>query len=127
MLRAIRLVVDTGLHSKHWSRQQVVDFFHDHSAEDEVNVQSETDRYIAWPAQALGYKIGQLQILELRQYAKDQLADKFDIRSFHDEILNGGALPMNVLKERIHDWVALQKSSPGPSKVEAKGPGTSEQ
>ena len=126
MLRAIRLVVDTGLHSKRWTRQQVVDFFHDHSAEDEVNVQSETDRYIAWPAQALGYKIGQLQILELRQYARDQLADKFDIRSFHDEILNGGALPMNVLKERIHDWVALQKSSPGPSKAEAKGPGTSE-
>ncbi len=104
----------------------MVDFFHDHSAEDEVNVQSETDRYIAWPAQALGYKIGQLQILELRQYARDQLADKFDIRSFHDEILNGGALPMNVLKERIHDWVALQKSSPGPSKAEAKGPSTSE-
>ena len=123
MLRAIRLVVDTGLHSKHWSRQQVVDFFHDHSTEDEVNVQSETDRYIAWPAQALGYKIGQLQILELRQYAKDQLGDKFDIRGFHDEVLEGGALPMNVLKERIHDWVALQKSSSESPKTEAKAPG----
>jgi uncharacterized protein (DUF885 family) len=123
MLRAIRLVVDTGLHSKHWSRQQVVDFFHDHSNEDEVNVQSETDRYIAWPAQALGYKIGQLQILELRQYAKDQLGDKFDIRGFHDEVLDGGALPMNVLKERIHDWVALQKSSSESPKAEAKAPG----
>ena len=122
MLRAIRLVVDTGLHSKHWSRQQVVDFFHDHSTEDEVNVQSETDRYIAWPAQALGYKIGQLQILELRQYAKDQLGDKFDIRGFHDEVLEGGALPMNVLKERIHDWVALQKSSSESPKAEAKAP-----
>ena len=127
MLRAIRLVVDTGLHSKHWSRQQVVDFFHDHSPEDEVNVQSETDRYIAWPAQALGYKIGQLQILELRQYAKDQLADKFDIRSFHDEVLDGGALPMNVLKERIHEWVALQKSSSASPKAEAKGPGSLQQ
>ena len=124
MLRAIRLVVDTGLHSKHWSRQQVVDFFHDHSTEDEVNVQSETDRYIAWPAQALGYKIGQLQILELRQYAKDQLGDKFDIRGFHDEVLEGGALPMNVLKERIHDWVALQKSSSESPKTEAKAPGS---
>jgi uncharacterized protein (DUF885 family) len=111
MLRAIRLVVDTGLHSKHWTRQQVVDFFHDHSPEDEVSVQSETDRYIAWPAQALGYKIGQLEILNLRQYSKDQLGDKFDIRAFHDEILDGGALPMDVLKERVQDWVALQKSS----------------
>ena len=115
MLRAVRLVVDTGLHSKHWTRQQVVDYFHDHSNEDEVSVQSETDRYIAWPGQALGYKIGQLEILELRQYAKDQLGDKFDIRAFHDEVLNGGALPMDVLKERIHDWVALQKTPSTPS------------
>jgi uncharacterized protein (DUF885 family) len=117
MLRAIRLVVDTGLHSKHWTRQQVVDFFHEHSPEDEVSVQSETDRYIAWPAQALGYKIGQLEILKLRQYAKDQLGDKFDIRAFHDEVLDGGALPMDVLKERVEDWVALQKSPSAPSKV----------
>jgi uncharacterized protein (DUF885 family) len=115
MLRAVRLVVDTGLHSKHWTRQQVVDYFHDHSNEDEVSVQSETDRYIAWPGQALGYKIGQLEILELRQYAKDQLGDKFDIRAFHDEVLGGGALPMDVLKERIHDWVALQKTPSAPS------------
>src|SRR5450631_159427 len=115
MLRAIRLVVDTGLHSKHWTRQQVVDFFHEHSSEDEVNVQSETDRYISWPAQALGYKIGQLEILELRQYAKDELGDKFDIRAFHDEVLDGGALPMDVLKERIQDWVALQKPPSAPS------------
>ena len=117
MLRAIRLVVDTGLHSKHWTRQQVVDFFHEHSPEDEVSVQSETDRYIAWPAQALGYKIGQLEILKLRQYAKDQLGDKFDIRAFHDEVLDGGALPMDVLKERIEDWVALQKTPSALSKV----------
>ena len=116
MLRAIRLVVDTGLHSKHWTRQQVVDFFHEHSPEDEVSLQSETDRYIAWPAQALGYKIGQLEILKLRQYAKDQLGDKFDIRAFHDEVLNGGALPMDVLKERIEDWVALQKTPSAPPK-----------
>ncbi len=111
MLRAIRLVVDTGLHSKHWTRQQVVDYFHAHSAEDEVSIQSETNRYIAWPAQALGYKVGQLSILELRQYAKDQLGNKFDIRSFNDEVLSGGALPLDVLKERIYEWVAAQKQS----------------
>jgi uncharacterized protein (DUF885 family) len=117
ILRALRLVVDTGLHSKHWTRQQVVDYFHDHSPEDEVSVQSETDRYIVRPGQALGYKIGQLEILELRQYAKDQLGDKFDIRGFHDEVLSGGALPMNLLKERIQDWVALQKTPTAASKT----------
>jgi uncharacterized protein (DUF885 family) len=79
-------------------------------------VQSETDRYISWPAQALGYKIGQLEILDLRQYAKDQLGDKFDIRTFHDEILSGGALPMDVLKERIQEWVAIQQTASAPSR-----------
>jgi uncharacterized protein (DUF885 family) len=110
MLRAIRLVVDTGFHYKHWTRQQVVDFFHDHSAIDEAEVQSETDRYMAWPAQALGYKIGQLEILKLRQYSKDQLGDKFDLRAFHDQVLSGGALPMDVLSTRVHEWVAQQKT-----------------
>jgi uncharacterized protein (DUF885 family) len=110
MLRGIRLVVDTGLHYKHWTRQQVVDYFHEHSAEDEPDVQSETDRYIAWPAQALGYKIGQLEILKLREYAKSQLGDKFDIRVFHDQVIDAGALPMDVLSTRIHDWVATQKT-----------------
>jgi uncharacterized protein (DUF885 family) len=110
MLRAIRLVVDTGFHYKHWTRQQVVDYFHAHSTMDEVSVQSETDRYMAWPAQALGYKIGQLEILKLRQYAKDELGGKFDLRAFHDEVLSGGALPMDVLSTRIHDWVGQQKT-----------------
>ncbi len=110
MLRAIRLVVDTGFHYKHWTRQQVVDFFHEHSAIDEPSVQSETDRYMAWPAQALGYKIGQLEILKLRQYAKDQLGSTFDLRAFHDEMLGGGALPMDVLSARIHEWVGEQKA-----------------
>jgi len=115
MLRAIRLVVDTGFHYKHWSRQQVVDFFHDHSTIDEPEVQEETDRYMAWPAQALGYKIGQLEILKLRAYAKDQLGDRFDLRAFHDQVLSGGALPMDILGDRIHDWVAQQKASLGSS------------
>lgn len=111
MLRAIRLVVDTGFHYKHWTRQQVVDFFHEHSAIDEPSVQSETDRYMAWPAQALGYKIGQLEILKLRQYAKEQLGPQFDIRAFHDEVLGSGALPMDVLEQQIHSWVADQKTA----------------
>jgi len=110
MLRAIRLVVDTGFHSKHWTRQRVVDYFHEHSAIDEITVQSETDRYMAWPAQALGYKLGQLDMLKLRQYSKDQLGDKFDLRAFHDEVLAGGALPMDVLSTRIHEWAAQQKA-----------------
>ena len=110
MLRAIRLVVDTGFHYKHWTRQQVVDYFHDHSAIDEPSVQSETDRYMAWPAQALGYKIGQLEILKLRQYSKEQLGAKFDVRAFHDEVLDGGALPMDILSTRIHEWVGQQKA-----------------
>jgi uncharacterized protein (DUF885 family) len=110
MLRAIRLVVDTGFHYKRWSRQQVVDFFHEHSAIDEPEVQSETDRYMAWPAQALGYKIGQLEILKLRQYSKDELGAKFDLRGFHDEVLGGGAVPLDVLSTRVHEWVGQQKA-----------------
>lgn len=109
MLRAIRLVVDTGLHSKKWTRQQVVDFFHEHSATDEVEVQSETDRYIVWPGQALGYKIGQLTISRLREKARAALGDRFDIRAFHDEVLGAGALPMDVLEERIDAWIAVRK------------------
>jgi len=118
MLRAIRLVVDTGFHYKHWSRQQVVDFFHDHSLIDEPEVQEETDRYMAWPAQALGYKIGQLEILKLRSYAKEQLGGRFDLRAFHDQVLDSGALPMDVLSDRIHDWVAVEKAKLGSSSNE---------
>ena len=108
MLRAIRLVVDTGLHYKKWKRQQVVDFFHDHSGIEEVDVQSETDRYIVWPGQALGYKIGQLKIIALRDYATKKLGTKFDLRAFHDEVLGAGALPLDVLEQRIHAWVKSQ-------------------
>ena len=107
--RAIRLVVDTGVHSQHWTRQQMVDYFHDHSAINETSVQSETDRYIAWPSQALAYKVGQLKILELRDRAKKALGPKFDIRAFHDQVLDSGALPLDVLDTRINDWIAAQK------------------
>jgi uncharacterized protein (DUF885 family) len=110
MLRAVRLVVDTGVHYKHWTRQQMVDFFHEHSSEDEPSVQAETDRYIAWPAQALGYKLGQLEILKLRDRAKAELGDKYDIRAFHDEVINGGAMPLDVLDERVTGWIAAQKT-----------------
>jgi len=109
MLRAIRLVVDTGLHSKKWTREDVVKYFRDHSAIDEVEIQAETDRYIVWPGQALAYKIGQLKILELRERAQRDLGAKFDIRAFHDEVLGAGALPMQLLDERIDAWIARQK------------------
>jgi len=105
MLRAIRLVVDTGFHSKHWTRDQVVKFFHDHSGIDEVEVQSETDRYIVWPGQALAYKVGQLKITELRERAKKALGPRFDVRKFHDEVLGAGALPLDVLERRIDRWI----------------------
>jgi uncharacterized protein (DUF885 family) len=113
LLRAIRLVVDTGLHSKHWTRQQVVDYFHANSGTDEPTVQSETDRYIAWPAQALGYKIGQLKFIELRERAKRELGSKFHIRSFHDEVLGGGALPLDLLEVRINAWIKEQQRGAG--------------
>jgi uncharacterized protein (DUF885 family) len=109
ILRAIRLVVDTGLHSKKWTREDVVKYFRDHSAIDEVEIQAETDRYIVWPGQALAYKIGQLKILELRERAQRELGAKFDIRAFHDEVLGAGALPMQLLDERIDAWIARQK------------------
>ncbi|WP_130619512.1 DUF885 domain-containing protein [Dyella amyloliquefaciens] len=115
LLRADRLVLDTGVHYKHWSRQQMVDFFHQHSSEDEPDVQAETDRYITWPGQALAYKMGQLKILELRERAKKELGDKFDIRSFHDEILNGGALPLDVLEARTDAWIADVKAGKAPA------------
>ena len=120
MLRAIRLVVDTGFHYKKWTRQQVVDFFHDHSAIDEVEVQSETDRYISDPGQALAYKIGQLKILELRERAKAQLGARFDIRKFHDAVLDAGALPLDVLSARVDAWIASREGNgPGGRPVSA--------
>ncbi len=111
ILRAIRLVVDTGFHAKRWSREQVVEFFRDHSALDEVEIQSETDRYIVWPGQALAYKIGQLKILELRERASAALADRFDVRAFHDQVLGAGALPLDVLEARIDAWITAQQAT----------------
>jgi uncharacterized protein (DUF885 family) len=112
MWRAIRLVVDTGVHSQHWTRQQMVDYFHDHSGLDETNIQSEVDRYIAWPGQALGYKMGQLKILELRDRAKSALGPRFDLKTFHDVVLTSGALPLDVLDKQVDAWIAAQKATP---------------
>ncbi len=110
LFRAVRLVVDTGIHSKGWTREQVVDFFRKSGAIDEPSIQSETDRYIAWPAQALSYKLGQLKIRELRERAQRELGTKFDIRSFHDEMLDGGTLPLDLLEARTDKWIAAQKA-----------------
>jgi uncharacterized protein (DUF885 family) len=110
MLRAVRLVLDTGVHYKHWTRQQMIDFFHEHTSDDEPDLQAETDRYIAIPGQALAYKLGQLEILKLREAAKNDLGTHYDIRAFHDEILDGGALPLDVLDTRVTTWIADQKS-----------------
>ncbi len=111
LFRAVRLVVDTGLHSEGWSRDQVVEFFRKYQPVDEPTIQSETDRYIAWPAQALSYKLGQLKFRELRDRAQKELGAKFDIRSFHDEMLNGGVLPLDLLDARTNSWIQEQKTA----------------
>ena len=108
MWRAIRLVIDTGVHEKHWSRDQMVDYFHRYTAMDEPNVQTEVDRYIAWPGQALAYKLGQLDILRLRQEASEKLGKKFDLKAFHDEVLGNGPLPLDVLDSHVAAWITAQ-------------------
>ena len=110
LFRAVRLVVDTGIHSKGWTRDQVVDFMRKSGAVDEPTIQSETDRYIAWPAQALSYKLGQLKLRELRARARKELGPKFDIRTFHDQMLDGGTLPLDLLDARTDQWIAQQRS-----------------
>jgi len=109
MWRAVRWVVDTGVHSRHWTRQQMVDFFHAHTAMDDENINTEVDRYIAWPAQALSYKMGQMKILELRSRAQKQLGAKFDLRAFHDAVLDQGPLPLDMLETKINEWISARK------------------
>ena len=109
MWRAVRWVVDTGVHSQHWTRQQMVDFFHEHTAMDDQNIETEVDRYIAWPAQALSYKMGQMKILELRERAQQELGAKFDLRAFHDAVLDQGPLPLDLLEAKIDAWIATRK------------------
>jgi uncharacterized protein (DUF885 family) len=109
LFRAVRLVVDTGIHAKGWSRDQVVEFFRKSGAVDEPTIQSETDRYISWPAQALSYKLGQLKFRELRERAQKELGPKFNLRKFHDEMLDGGTLPLDLLDARTNEWIAQEK------------------
>jgi uncharacterized protein (DUF885 family) len=111
VFRGVRLVVDTGVHSEHWTRQQMVDYFHAHSGLDDATVNAECDRYIAWPAQALGYKLGQLKILELRARAEKALGPNFDLRAFHDQVVDSGALPLDVLDARITAWIQSQSAT----------------
>jgi len=108
MWRAIRLVIDTGIHSLGWSRQQAIDYFKTNSAKTEQDIVQEVDRYIVMPAQALAYKSGELEIKALRKYAEQELGSRFDIRAFHDQVLSQGALPLDVLDTRVRVWVAAQ-------------------
>jgi prolyl oligopeptidase len=108
MWRAVRLVVDTGIHYKGWTRQQAIDFFKDNAAKTEHDIVNEIDRYILMPGQALAYKIGQLKILQLRERAEIHLGDRFDIRAFHDELLGAGALPLDLLERRMDKWMTSQ-------------------
>src|SRR5438067_1522352 len=112
LFRAVRLVVDTGIHDKNWTREKVIDFMHANDLNDAL-AQTEADRYIAWPGQALAYKMGQLMIRKLRDEAKAQLGPKFDIKAFHDEILDGGAMPLDLLQERVERWIAHAKAQTG--------------
>jgi uncharacterized protein (DUF885 family) len=109
MWRAVRLVVDPGVHSKHWTRDQMVQYFHDHTAMDDITIQEEVDRYIAWPGQALAYDIGRLKIMELRAEAQKALGKNFDLRAFHDEVLDSGALPLDILQQRVEGWIQQQQ------------------
>src|SRR4029079_8358745 len=106
MWRAVRLVVDTGLHSLGWTRHRAVNFFREYAAKTDQDIIVEVDRYIVWPGQALGYKIGQLKIRELRAKAEQRLESRFDIRRFHDLLLGEGALPLDGLESRVQSWVA---------------------
>ena len=108
LFRAVRLVVDTGIHDKNWSREKVIEYMHANDANDAM-AQTEADRYIAWPGQALAYKMGQLTIRKLRDEAKTQVGSKFDIKAFHDELLNGGAMPLDLLQERVEKWIKERK------------------
>jgi uncharacterized protein (DUF885 family) len=108
MWRAVRLVVDTGIHSQGWTRQRAIDFFMENAPKSELDITNEIDRYIAWPGQALAYKVGQLKILELREAARQALGEHFDIREFHDLVLSTGAVPLSVLDRTVRDWIAAK-------------------
>jgi uncharacterized protein (DUF885 family) len=105
MWRALRLVIDTGIHQKHWNREQAIALFKANTAKSDVEIESEVDRYIAWPGQALAYKLGQLKIRELRTLAEKQLGARFDVREFHDLVLGSGPIPLDVLEANVKEWL----------------------
>jgi uncharacterized protein (DUF885 family) len=109
LLRAVRLVVDTGVHAKRWTRAQVVDYFRANTPQSERDIFTETNRYIVWPGQATSYKVGMLKILELRERAKRELGSKFDLRAYHDLVLKNGALPLSLLEENVSAWIERTK------------------
>jgi uncharacterized protein (DUF885 family) len=110
MWRAVRLVVDTGIHAKHWTRDQAIKYFMDNAPKAELDIVNEIDRYIAWPGQALAYKIGELKIHELRTRTQEQLGEKFDLPAFHDVVLGSGPLPLDILEHNVNDWITEQKN-----------------
>jgi uncharacterized protein (DUF885 family) len=110
MWRATRLVVDTGIHSKGWTKQQAIDFMTDNTALSDANIEAEVNRYISWPGQALAYKIGELKIRELRDLATKELGERFDLAAFHDTVLGQGAVPLDVLELMVKDWILAEKA-----------------
>jgi uncharacterized protein (DUF885 family) len=114
MWRAVRLVVDTGMHFMKWDRQQAIDFFMENTPKQELDITNEIDRYIAWPGQALAYKAGQLKIRELRAKASRDLGDKFDLRDFHNAVLSAGAVPLDILEQQVDTWIAAQRETTDP-------------
>ena len=110
MWRAVRLVVDTGIHYFGWSRERAIEFFKANAAKTETDIINEIDRYIGWPGQALAYKMGQLTMLELRHEAERELGAAFDIRAFHDHLLGAGALPLDALEARMRSWIREQQA-----------------
>lgn len=116
MVRAVRLVVDTGLHELGWTRQQAIDLMLAETGEDRGTVESEIDRYLSWPGQALGYMVGQLKLIELRERARAALGDRFDIRRFHNAVLDQGALPLTLLERQIDNWIAAEMARPAPAR-----------
>jgi uncharacterized protein (DUF885 family) len=110
MWRAVRLVVDTGMHTKHWTRDQAIQYFMDNAPKTELDIVNEIDRYIAWPGQALAYKMGELKIQELRARSRQELGAKFDLKEFHDVVLGSGALPLDILGRNVDQWIAEKKA-----------------
>ena len=111
LFRAVRLVVDTGIHAKRWTRDQAIEYMLANTGKPRSEVQAEVDRYIVMPGQACAYKVGQLQILQFRDRAKEALGERFDLRGFHDAVLGGGAMPLEILEASVQEWIASQDAA----------------